>query len=463
MRALKGIAAVAALVALTVAGARPASAQAKEKKPKDQGEYDIYNEAIKDASNPAKQLQDLTSWQQKYPDSDYKDDRQLMMVQAYNGTNQPAKALEAAAPLLNGDPKGAFNDPKTGPSQVLTLLFLATTSAARNPNPTPEQIALGEKAGKMLLDYIPTYFVPGNKPANSGDADWAKAKAQVETAAKASLVTLALAPGNKLMAPNPRDSKNCAAAEPAFVKALQDYPDSSRTAYALATASLCQQKDHPEKIPQAIYEFLRAAALDPSLDGTADPKQIDAYANKVYQNYHGSPEGLEQVKQQAKAAPLPPQGFKIETQAEITARQEEEFKQKNPQLAIWLGIKKELADTNGQQYFEGSLKDAAVPKLKGMVLEGRPACRSKELIVGIPVPDQQGGPQAEITLKLDAPLKGKPEHGEIQWEGVPSAFSKEPFMLTMDTEQAKIEGLNTSPCAPPAPPKKKALPAKKKG
>ena len=264
MRALKGIAAVAALVALTVAGARPASAQAKEKKPKDQGEYDIYNEAIKDASNPAKQLQDLTSWQQKYPDSDYKDDRQLMMVQAYNGTNQPAKALEAAAPLLNGDPKGAFNDPKTGPSQVLTLLFLATTSAARNPNPTPEQIALGEKAGKMLLDYIPTYFVPGNK----------------------------------LMAPNPRDSKNCAAAEPAFVKALQDYPDSSRTAYALATASLCQQKDHPEKIPQAIYEFLRAAALDPSLDGTADPKQIDAYANKVYQNYHGSPEGLEQVKQQ---------------------------------------------------------------------------------------------------------------------------------------------------------------------
>jgi len=56
-----------------------------------------------------------------------------------------------------------------------------------------------------------------------------------------------------------------------------------------------------------------------------------------------------------------------------------------------------------------------------------------------------------VTLKLDAGVSGKPETGtEIQWEGVPSAFSKEPFMLTMDTEKAKVEGLKTTPCAAPA-------------
>jgi hypothetical protein len=31
---------------------------------------------------------------------------------------------------------------------------------------------------------------------------------------------------------------------------------------------------------------------------------------------------------------------------------------------------------------------------------------------------------------------------------VPSAFTKEPFMLTLDIEKAKIEGLKTDPCQP---------------
>jgi len=68
----------------------------------------------------------------------------------------------------------------------------------------------------------------------------------------------------------------------------------------------------------------------------------------------------------------------------------------------------------------------------------------------------------KVSLKLDAALTGKPETGtEIQFKGVPSAFTKDPFMLTMDTEKAKIEGLKMSPCAAAAPPMKKAVPKKK--
>jgi len=86
-----------------------------------------------------------------------------------------------------------------------------------------------------------------------------------------------------------------------------------------------------------------------------------------------------------------------------------------------------------------------VPKLKGTLVEAKPACRSKELLVAL-----SDAKNPEVTLKLDAALTGKPETGtEIQWEAVPSAFSKEPFMLTMDTEKAKIEGLKVTPCAPP--------------
>ncbi len=114
-------------------------------------------------------------------------------------------------------------------------------------------------------------------------------------------------------------------------------------------------------------------------------------------------------------------------------------------------LKGALSDTNGDQYFSGTLKDSQVPKLKGTLVEAKPACRPKELLVALPLPDAQGPPRAEITLKLDKALTGKPEiNTEFQWEGVPTAFSKEPFMLTMDTETAKVEGLKSAPCAPAA-------------
>jgi hypothetical protein len=34
----------------------------------------------------------------------------------------------------------------------------------------------------------------------------------------------------------------------------------------------------------------------------------------------------------------------------------------------------------------------------------------------------------------------------VQWEGVPSAFTPSPFLLTMDTEKAQIDGLKVTPC-----------------
>jgi len=62
-------------------------------------------------------------------------------------------------------------------------------------------------------------------------------------------------------------------------------------------------------------------------------------------------------------------------------------------------------------------------------------------------------------------MAGKPESdGEFQWEGVPAAFTKDPFMLTMDTEAAKLDGLKTTPCTTPAarPGTKKVTASKKK-
>jgi hypothetical protein len=135
---------------------------------------------------------------------------------------------------------------------------------------------------------------------------------------------------------------------------------------------------------------------------------------------------------------------------------------------MWMSIKGQLSDTNGQQYFEDSLKEHdmsgenGAKLLRGILLEAKPACRSKELLVAVPLPDATGTPVAEITLKLDPPLTGKPETGgEILFNGVPEAFTKEPFMLTMGSAKDKIDGLTMTPCA--AAPAKKAPTAPKKG
>jgi hypothetical protein len=64
------------------------------------------------------------------------------------------------------------------------------------------------------------------------------------------------------------------------------------------------------------------------------------------------------------------------------------------------------------------------------------------------MPDSAAIPPAEILLKLDKPLAGAPETGvEFAFEGVPSAFAAKPFMLTVDVEARKLDGLKLSPCA----------------
>jgi len=277
-------------------------------------------------------------------------------------------------------------------------------------------------------------------------------------------ITLVSKPGADALAQYRQDKnpEHCKPAEEAYTKALQMFPENAALAYGLGNAQVCLYKIQPEKISAGLYEMARAVALDPTLGGSApDPKAIEKYLNSVYTQYHGGDDaGLAQLKEMAKASPFPPAGFKIKSENELIIEREEELKKTNPQLAMWLGVKKSLNDS-GETYFNEQMKEHQLPKLKGTLLEAKPACRSKELVVAI-----SDTTHPEITLRMvdenDKPLAltGKPEVGaEIQWEGVPMAFSKDPFMVTMDTEKGKVENLKMSPCG--AAPVKKAPPKKK--
>jgi hypothetical protein len=61
-----------------------------------------------------------------------------------------------------------------------------------------------------------------------------------------------------------------------------------------------------------------------------------------------------------------------------------------------------------------------------------------------------------VVLKLEKPLAGKPElDAEIRWAGVAKLFAKEPFLLTVETNAAKLEGLKTTACTSVEAPRKK--------
>ena len=84
------------------------------------------------AKNFTKAVTDLDTWKQKYPSSDFKDDRSVFYIQAYAGSRQPAKALDEAGALMARDLKTVLNDPKNGANQQLTVLFTATRRSRRS-------------------------------------------------------------------------------------------------------------------------------------------------------------------------------------------------------------------------------------------------------------------------------------------------------------------------------------------
>ena len=112
-------------------------------------------------------------------------------------------------------------------------------------------------------------------------------------------------------------------------------------------------------------------------------------------------------------------------------------------LALWKSIKKELQSDGGQAYFDNSMKGATLPggvnniaRFKGKLVSTSPAVRPKELVLAMEDPSRP-----DVTLKLDSALPGKMEPGgDIEFEGVGDAFTKNPFMVTLTVEKSKIDG-----------------------
>jgi tetratricopeptide (TPR) repeat protein len=442
----KTIATLIVVAALAV-GQAPA-----QKNWKDRAEYDLYAEIVKPDATPAARLTNLDKWKAGYAQSEYAPERTKIYLMTYQQLNRHREAFDTATEILKTEP----ND-QTSVQEILGFVRALMPTQANAPLSAQNKadLDLAEKVARGLLANPDAVYGADKKPQGVADDAWGKIKPTMMNFAQFTLGYIAVT------------QKDLAKSEAELVKTLQADPTNAQASYMLAGILLGQQKDHPEKMPFAMFEYARAAVYDGpgALDAKTRP-QIDAFLGKAYNTYHGSAQGLNDIKTQAKTNALPPGGFAIKSVVDIAKEDEAKRKEKeaaNPMLAFWEDIKENLTGDGGAAYWD-AMKDAGLPpkekvpegKFKGKLVSATPETRPKELTLAI------GGDAANVTLKLDEPLPGKMDPGgEISFFGAAKEFAKDPYMITFEVAPTDIEGWTGKGPAParPAGAGKKGAPA----
>jgi tetratricopeptide (TPR) repeat protein len=403
---------------------------------KDRAEFDLF-ELIRKEQNPQAKLQLLQQWEQKYPDTAFRDGRYELMVQTYQQLGKAKEMLDTAKAWV------AFNPKAISGWYWINLLTVSINDTS------PAALDQGEKAAKALLEQIDEALSPAKKPEQVTEEQWKQQRDTMEYVAYRTLGWVAM------------EKQQYLDADKYFTEALKRNPNDAQVSAWAGRANVRTKQLERQGI--ALFHFARAAVYSgPGSFPEQARAQLMSSFEKNYINFHGSKDGMDEVLKLAQTTAIPPEGFKIESQDEIMAKQEEELKKSDPVLALWVGIKRELTGPNGPSYFENSLKNAHIPgpdgipvgemkvtKLKGTVVSVDPPKRPKKIVLGLSSPNM-----SEVTLVFDNPLTVAPEPGTVlEFGGVVTEYSLDPFNVTFEVEPSDVVGL---------PAAKKAAPAVKK-
>lgn len=402
---------------------------------KDRAEYDLY-EGIRTGKSPAENVAKLDEWKAKYPDTQYGPERLTMYLTNYVGLQKVAEVVATAKQILAGDA-----------NNFTALYYMTLYAQARVPagvNPPPADILDdSEKAAQGMLANLDK-----QKPATMADAQWDAARKPLAALGQTTLGWVAMS----------RKQPDAAAA--AFKQSLAIVPNNGLVDYWLATQLIPGYAKDTAKGPEMMFYMARAAAYTGEGEAPAGVKTAaDNYLQKAYKGYHGSADGLDQVKAVAKANPIPPADFKILSVKEIdeaSIKAEEEAAKSNPDLAKFKTIKAALTAADGANYFSTGVKDSELPTLRGKVVKLTPETNPKTILISIE------NAEGDVTLTMETAAPGKVDVGtQLSFEGVATAYTAEPFMLNLKLESvAKLHGWTGKGGAAPA--RRPAVPARKK-
>jgi len=375
------------------AGAPAAGAPAAPAAPvvKDQGEYDAI-QAISKETDLQKKLTLLKAWQDKYPDSQFKNARLLQFVDTWSKI--AAKALATSAP-------------------------------------TPDVLSAAKDASNNLLSNLDTAFSTDAKPAGVKDDQWKQARSQVEQQAHMVLGYVAL------------QSKDYTGAEAEFKKFDELNDQNAQVAYWWGTAIASQHQ--VQRTPEALYEFARAVVTSgPAALSDAGKKSAEDYLTKAWNGYHGDddPKGLQDLKDLAAKSAIPPDDIdktilSVVDREKAKAGGEEAYLAAHPDIKLWRDLKATLTAADGEEYFNKSVKGALIPQeFNAKIVSWTPDTNPTEIKISI---DE---PSGDAVIKYEKPLHAKLNAGDaIKIKGNAMAFTKDPFLVTFDGDQSQITGI----------------------
>jgi hypothetical protein len=411
------------IILTLVAALAVATAQEKQKTPKDEAEAKLINQVASE-KDPNKILAGLDEWVQKYPNSDWKDGWPMMYVNVYEQAGKLHEGFAKANEILAGKPDD----------------FQASTAAlrigAQIKDPSPAELDMLEKDADMVMRDADKIFAESSKPQGVTDANWAKVKPYWVPQARVIMITTFKA------------RRDDAVLESKLKEKAAEFPNDPNFDIELAKLYLTQIKGNPQKQPLVLFYYARAAQTEgPDAAPAAQKQQFMAFFNKNYKLYHGSDGGASDVLAAAKANPVAPGDFRIDSTVDIAKQQEAAqaaADAKDPAMAKWRVLKEGLTGDTAAA-FADSAKDAEFPgkddagnalTWKAKIVKLTPPNRPKTLVVSVQ------NPEGDVTLNVsDGPLPGKMEAGEeIQIDGVFKSFTPSPYMVTLEVTKDQIQG-----------------------
>ena len=374
-------ASVMALASVNLVSSPLLRAQSQDLSIKDPSEYNAYSMASTQA-DPAKKAQGLEDFLTKYPQSVAKNVVLNLLVDTYQQTNQPDKALDAATKLLQVEPsnmKALYLSVAIKNGQCKKVLD--AKGFATDPAPCDDAASLAQKG------------LTAAKPAGTSDDDWKKM-----TDASYPVFDSAIAFDEVV------SKKDFKAAVDEYRKELMLFPaDQTKSGTGLVDSlNLAETyvKLSPPDMVNAVWFYARAVDFAPAGYKPVIEKKLDYWYNK----YHGSLDGLDAIKAQAQATLFPPGTLNIPP-ADTPAEKIHKILASTPDLNTLALADKELVLSFGAKddadKLWALLKDKPTP-VPGTVIEAT----ASQIKVAV-TDDAKQSKTPDFVVNLKTPLTDK--------------------------------------------------------
>lgn len=371
---------------------------------KDPAEYNAYVAAVQQ-TDPNAKISGLEAFLTQYPNSVMKTQALEILMGAYQQTNNIPKTMATANRVIAADPCN---------ERALALLaYFDRVMAQGNQGNAAQELADGKKNGEQGISCFDKVTDPEIK----------KMQPQMTNIFNAAIGIADL------------QDKDYAGAIKYLKPVVDANPTDFSVVYPLALAYWPDPKTPttPENSMNAIWYAARASAVAPA----QAQAQIEKYAHSLYVRYHAGEDGWSDVLAKAKAGGAPPSDLATLIKPAPTPAEQAHsmIGQTSPDkmdFATW-----EFILTNGtpddQATVWNAIKGKAV-QMVGAVISTTP---TQFMIAGSS--DDISANKADITLNFEdkVPAKLIPKTGDqnFQFQGEPSSYTSNPFMMVMDKGQ----------------------------